>query len=136
MCNPQCSCGNARCTTVLLKALSNWMKYDLDINVYNFENWLFLIVLCLRISVSEKMKELSELSALNHKKLNIFYIIDNQGYRYESGLPSFHVGSLEITLTVPISLSLSHLNHWTNLLKINQRPRTKSKLQIIRSGEF
>ena len=60
------------------------MKYDLDINVYNFENWLFLIVLsCLRISVSEKIKELSELSAF--KKLNIFYIIDNEGYRYESG---------------------------------------------------
>ena len=60
------------------------MKYDLDINVHNFENWLFLIVLsCLRISVSEKIKELSESSAF--KKLNIFYIIDNEGYRYESG---------------------------------------------------
>ena len=70
-----CKYVNARLTTLPLKAFL--INYELFINVYNFENWLFLLVVSLQ-------SWLEHFIAQNHIRIiriwrkndNIFHIID------------------------------------------------------------
>ena len=70
----------------------------LDINDFNFENWLFSIVVSLH-----KWLQLARYNCRKtyKKTYNIFHIIDAKGAVVNRTLPSLHEGSLEITLTVP-----------------------------------
>ena len=75
------------------------IKHELDIIIYNFENWIFCAFL-----LQEKILELSEFNILKVQYLLIYLSDKVQGYPCESNiLSALHVGLLEITPTVPLN---------------------------------
>ena len=70
------------------------IKYELDFNVYNFENRLFSIdVSSQKLPLQEYRKELSELNTFNPRETKISFRIlireRFQGYRCESCIAIF-----------------------------------------------
>ena len=62
---------NVRLPTVSFKALSD-QKYELDINVDNFENWLLLIVVSLKKLLATTGKRKGIIRIKTRKNENIF----------------------------------------------------------------
>ena len=96
LCDPQCKDGNARCTMVPLKTFSNqvWIRNQ-------FGRLIIIICAFCRNMICEELSELNKFKTL--KTTISFTLLTRKGFRgvvLNQALPSFHEGSLEITITI------------------------------------